>query len=123
MRFFKSFKPQKPKFLRTLPRRRPFLYKLAKHKCTECLKCEEACPTQAIDIVAFPEIAKKKDMSKASFDPQKNIYKFYIDFSKCIYCHLCVQICPAKALSMEQGEIPAVFNKNQLKKDLMVEKS
>ncbi len=122
MKIFKLLKPQKPIFLRKLPRQRPFLYGLAKNKCTECLQCEVVCPVKAIDIIAFPETAQKKTQS-SSLPDKKNIYKFYMDFSKCIYCNLCVQTCPSQALFVQQGEIPVACKKSQLKKDLLTEKT
>ena len=91
-------------FLRKLPKNRSFLYGLKKKECTVCLKCEEVCPVKAIDIITYPEVANKDITHQINPSEQKEIYKFYMDFSKCIYCNACVQICESKALFAYQGE-------------------
>ena len=114
------------KFVRKLPKVRPFTYGLAKKKCTECLDCEAVCPTGAIDLVALPESAKKKAFEKReakSHQARKHIYKFYLDFAKCIHCHACIDICQSKALFVCQGEAQPVLEKKQLKQNLMAGKN
>ena len=114
---FKQFK-----FSRKLPKRRSFLYGLKKKKCTECLKCEEACPTKAIDLITFPESMYTQPIHQAQNLREKSIYKFYIDFARCTHCHACIKVCETEALFAYQGETQATFEKRKLKKDLMIEK-
>ena len=111
-------------FLRKLPKNRSFLYGLKKKQCTACLKCKEVCPVKAIDIVTYPKTADKNITHQINqSSEQKEMYKFYMDFSKCIYCNACVQTCENKALFTYQGESKPSLKKMQMKKNLMMEKN
>jgi len=56
--------------------------KVARHVCTGCEDCVQACP---VDAISF-----KRDGQKA---------RLTFDYSKCMYCGLCVDVCPTDALS------------------------
>ena len=121
------FKSKPHNFVRKLPKVRPFMYGLTKKKCTECLNCEAVCPTEAIDLVALPESAKKNAFVKEngktkSHQAHKHIYKFHLDFAKCIHCHACIDVCESKALFAYQGEAQPVLDKKNLKQNLMAGK-
>ena len=114
--------PKHKIFLRKLPKNRSSLYGLKKKECTACLKCEEICPVKAIDIVTYPEAENITHQINPS-EQKKEIYKFYMDFSKCIYCNACVQVCENKALFSYQGELSPSLKKMQMKKNLVTEKN
>jgi formate hydrogenlyase subunit 6/NADH:ubiquinone oxidoreductase subunit I len=58
-------------------------------KCTACLSCQRACPTEVISITGT---GKGKTSRPIRFD---------MDLTKCLSCHLCVEACPFDAIDMQ----------------------
>ena len=55
------------------------MIKVYREKCISCGKCERVCPSSAIKMNEFPELA-------------------YPD--KCWHCTACIKECPAKAITL-----------------------
>jgi len=65
-----------------------------KLKCTACMLCATACPTNCIYIEA-----KTQD----NFEEEKTPQRFEIDLLRCMFCGLCVEACPCDSIYMDTG--------------------
>lgn len=59
-------------------------------KCTSCMQCVRACPTNCIELQS----------SKVPGRKLKALDVYNIDATWCMYCGLCVEACPFDALAM-----------------------
>lgn len=70
-----------------------------KEKCVQCLKCEEACPVDGIEIAADPPKIQKP----------------------CVYCWYCAKICPETAIEadwrMMEQMVPASYKRYKVALD------
>lgn len=61
-------------------------------RCTACLACQKACPTNALPIVEGDE---KKGR-------ERRVKSYVWDAGRCLFCGYCVAACPFSALRMSQ---------------------
>jgi NADH-quinone oxidoreductase subunit I len=60
-------------------------------KCTACMLCRQACPTEAIREIEGE--GKGKD---------RRATRYVWDASRCLFCNLCVEACPFGAIRLGQ---------------------
>ncbi len=64
-------------------------------RCTSCMLCATACPSDCIEIVA-------EDVGDNKVEKRPRI--FTINELRCIFCGLCVEACPCDAIRMDTGK-------------------
>lgn len=72
------------------------LIKYEETECIYCLKCEKACPPEAILFV-------KTDNPSSNEKNKKGLEYLYNPYL-CIYCQECVRACPKPSLALWQSE-------------------
>lgn len=79
-------------------------------RCTACMLCVTACPSDCIKIVA-----------EESPDPtiEKRPKEYEIDMLRCVFCGLCVEACPCDAIRMDTYKYE---NSNHLREDFIYDK-
>jgi len=70
-------------------------------KCTCCMLCVKACPTNAIHIVAGKKEGRKTRIP-TSYDYQ---------LERCVFCSFCVEACTFGAISMNHQFELAAYNR------------
>jgi len=61
-------------------------------RCTACLACQKACPTNALPTIIGDD---KKGR-------EKRAQTYIWDASRCLFCGLCVEACPFDAIRLSQ---------------------
>ena len=69
-------------------------------RCTACMLCATACPSNCIHIEAA-----EGDMPEA----EKYAEKYTIDMLRCIYCGYCVEACPCDAIRMDTQQLTQAY--------------
>lgn len=69
-------------------------------RCTACMLCATACPSNCIHIEAA-----EGDMPEA----EKYAEKYTIDMLRCIYCGYCVEACPCDAIRMDTQKLTEAY--------------
>lgn len=79
-------------------------------RCTACMLCQTACPSECIFIEAAEgERAEAEKYAKA----------YTIDLLRCVYCGYCVEACPCDAIRMDtQKPVEAQFDRADFIKDI-----
>jgi NADH-quinone oxidoreductase subunit I len=57
-------------------------------KCVGCTLCQQACPTNVID------------MTKLGAGKHGGVSEFTMDLGRCMFCNLCIEACPFEAIYM-----------------------
>lgn len=65
-------------------------------RCTACMLCATACPSNCIHI----EAAEGKTPEMEKYPTQ-----YIINQLRCIYCGFCVEACPCDAIRMDTGKL------------------
>jgi len=81
-------------------------------RCTGCMLCAKACPNGSIT-----NIEKVIEDGR----PKPKAAKFEYDMGTCMYCNLCVEACPFAAIIMSDEYENAVYNREELKLELVSE--
>lgn len=102
--FLKNFIHMKKRFTVEYPEEKkaiPFGYR-AEHRlmlrpdgqvrCTACMLCVAACPSDCIEVIA-------EDTGDEKIE--KRPREFNINLLRCVFCGLCVEACPCDALRMD----------------------
>ena len=79
-------------------------------RCTACMLCATACPSDCISIVA--EESEDKTI-------EKRAKEYTIDELRCVFCGLCVEACPCDAIRMDTYKYE---NASFARKDLIYDK-
>ncbi len=79
-------------------------------RCTACMLCATACPSDCIKIVA--EEAPDRMI-------EKRPKEYEIDLLRCVFCGLCVEACPCDAIRMDTYKYE---NANCNRKDFIYDK-
>lgn len=69
-------------------------------RCTACMLCATACPSNCIHIEA-----QEGDHPEAEKYPSK----YTIDMLRCIYCGYCVEACPCDAIRMDTETLTGAY--------------
>lgn len=69
-------------------------------RCTACMLCATACPSDCIHIEAA-----EGDRPEA----EKYATKYTIDMLRCIYCGYCVEACPCDAIRMDTEHLTEAY--------------
>lgn len=77
-------------------------------KCTACLTCVRTCP----DYILHLDVETREDKSK-------HINEFSYEIGACMMCGLCVESCPFDAIEMSSEYELAVWDRAQLKENLL----
>jgi formate hydrogenlyase subunit 6/NADH:ubiquinone oxidoreductase subunit I len=89
-------------------------------ECTGCMKCEELCPTKAIEIQGELLSASMRPLMTVSGNPVvKTTDSFKIKYDQCISCGICVQVCPTQSLSFEKVTFSPQYSPLDLSVDLV----
>jgi NADH-quinone oxidoreductase subunit I len=62
-------------------------------KCTACLACQKACPTNALPTIEGDDKKGKEKRAKT----------YVWDAGRCLFCGYCVEACPFHAIRMTQA--------------------
>ncbi len=79
-------------------------------RCTACMLCQTACPSNCISIEAAE-----------GTDPKAEKYakEYTIDQLRCIYCGYCVEACPCDAIRMDTQKLVGSYTtRNEFIKDI-----
>ncbi len=68
-------------------------------RCTACMLCATACPSNCIEIVAAEHPDPRVEKYPAVYN---------INLLRCIYCSLCVEACPCDAIRMDTKKVEQV---------------
>lgn len=61
-------------------------------KCTACLACQKACPSNALPLIEGDENKGKERRAKT----------YVWDAGRCLFCQYCVEACPFNAIVLTQ---------------------
>jgi len=81
-------------------------------RCTACMLCARACPNGTITNIEKVKVDGKPKPKPARFD---------YDLGACMFCNLCVEACPFSAIIMGDEYESAVYDKKDLKLELVSE--
>ncbi|WP_339811062.1 4Fe-4S binding protein [uncultured Imperialibacter sp.] len=81
------------------------------NKCTACNSCARKCPNGSIEVISA-RVEGEDGRSKRVLDR----YIYHLDM--CTFCGLCVQACEEGAIEFSQEFEHAVFNRDNLVKQL-----
>ena len=59
-------------------------------RCTACMACQKACPTNALPTI----------IGDAGKGREKRAQSYVWDASRCLFCNLCVEACPFDAIRL-----------------------
>jgi NADH-quinone oxidoreductase subunit I len=103
-----------------------------KAKCTACMICVGACPSQCITVVkapapvitaeqekAFQEAEARGEEVQRPAAPREAII-WINDFSLCSLCGLCVESCPTKCIEFSHDLYTVRTNRADFQHDLLV---
>jgi len=116
LRTFKTppFTVEYPFVVKSLPGSSRTMIRNNFKECTGCLRCQEICPVQAIEIEGF-EYSKtmRRPLSKSGIPFEREIESFRINYSSCVMCGICVNICPTQSLGFAKNFLkPELTSKN-----------
>jgi len=115
-----SFTVEYPFVVRSLPIGARAQIKNDFRECTGCLKCEDICPTKAIEISGYEySSTMKRPQTNKGIPHERFVENFKINYSLCVFCGYCVEACPTGSLTFSKNFVKSELNSASLIVDLV----